>query len=85
MHSDTQGMVSHDRSGLPCRADVLCSFTSRVTDDLASSLQAAALLRNTHEQDVHAYIHVPIDTRSWAFTQRFSKAGRSTMNRRVRA
>lgn len=76
---DSYGMVSQDRRGLPCRADTLCPYVSVVRDDLASTLQAAALTRNTHEHDVHAYTHVPIGTEAWSYTARLSKRGRSTL------
>lgn len=82
--SDSFG-ISDGRAGLPCRADRLCHFVSKVVNDLAGTLAAAVLVRNNHEQLIHQYVHVPIRENNWAFTQRFSKQGRSTITKGKRA
>lgn len=58
--SDSFGIMSQGRTGLPCRADNLCSYVSRVIDDLAATLAAAVLVRNTHELHSHNYVHIPM-------------------------
>lgn len=80
--SDSFGIMSQGRTGLPCRADHLCSFVSQVIDDLAATLAAAVLVRNSHELDIHHYTHVPLLIATSYGTNFTTPQGRSMLKRK---
>lgn len=76
------GMVSHERRGLPCRADVHCAFVAQVLDDLATTLADSVQRRDAHELNAHSYVHVRTEQINYPFTARMTSRGRSTISRK---
>jgi hypothetical protein len=85
--------LSHDRSadimgvdlshhGLLCRAGGGCraNFDPATTNSEAD-LAAAGRKRDHHEVAFHDYHHVVIVPRAWAYTQKLSARGRSTLGK----
>lgn len=81
---DPVGIVSHERSGLCCRFDVLCPFSARVWPDSSTAAMAGAVeRRDTHEHDVHSYDHHP--TPLISFGGRLASHNGSRLGKRRRA
>jgi len=55
------------RTGLLCRAGLMCLFSVQVPGNMTAT--SAALIRDAHEVEVHGYHHIAINSGPWNYVK----------------